>query len=101
MVAFVCGALSSVVAWGTVLAAPWAARRAVARLDYDNVYTVGIAGASIAVLLGLVALVLGLMHVRRLAGGALGAAAAGIGASSVLGVVMYLLGTWVVMPGLG
>lgn len=99
--AFVFGVLSSVIAWGAVLVAPWAARRAVARFDYDNAYTVGIAAGSLAVALGLVAAVLGLIHLRKPGEGRLSAAGAAIGASSVFGVAVYAIGTWMVMPRLG
>lgn len=99
--ALACGVLSSMAAWVSVLVAPWAARRAVARLNYDNVYTIPIAVWSFAVVLGLAAVVLGGLSIRGPAARGVSGAAVALGASSILGVAVFVIGTWDVMPRLG
>lgn len=69
------------------------AREAVARGDLGNVYTVQLAIWSVMVALGLAAVVLGVIGSRRTTGKVLSGVAIGIGASSVLGLLVHLMQT--------
>jgi hypothetical protein len=69
------------------------AREAVARGDLGDVYTVQIAIWSVMVALDVAAIVIGVLGSRRPAGKVLSGAAIGIGASSLLGLLVHLIQT--------
>ncbi|WP_324650201.1 hypothetical protein [Georgenia sp. H159] len=81
--------------------APWAGRRAVARFDYENVYTIPVTAWTVALVLGAAAVGLGLQFGRKPGAKAISGAAAGMGATSIIGIAVYVIGTWEVMPRLG
>lgn len=69
------------------------AREAIARGDLGNVYTVQLAIWSVMVALGLAAVALGVIGSRSPTGKVLSGVAIGIGASSVLGLLVHLIQT--------
>ena len=69
------------------------AREAIMRGDLGGVYTVQIAIWSVMVALNLAAIILGVIGSRRPTGKVLSGAAIGIGASSVLGLLVHLIQT--------
>jgi galactitol-specific phosphotransferase system IIC component len=73
-------------------------RQAVARYDYENVYTFPVITLGVALVLDAVALILGLIGVRQPTGKALSGAAIGIGVTGIAGVLIYVIGTTVIMP---
>jgi hypothetical protein len=75
-----------------------AAQQAAARQDYGNIVTFWIIAWGIVLVLDLAALVLGVKGVRQPAEKVLSGAALGIGATGALGVLVYSLVTFLVMP---
>lgn len=69
------------------------AREAVARGDLGDVYTVQIAIWSVMVALDVAAIILGIIGSRRPTGKVPSGAAIGIGASSLLGLIVHLIHT--------
>lgn len=89
--AFAFALLGLVGSWIAAIAGPAAARQAIDRGDYDNVFTVLITAWSITIGLDLVAMVLGAIGARRPAGKVLCGVAIGIAATGVLGLLVYLI----------
>jgi uncharacterized membrane protein len=97
-VAFTCALVAVVLTWFTTFAAPLAAQQAAARLDYDNIFTFWAVAWGTVLALDLVALILGARAARQVTGKVLAGAAIGIGATGSLGVLVYNLVTFQVMP---
>ena len=96
--ALVTAVLGAMLVWVSVVVTPWAMRRAVSLSDYDSVYTFPVVTLAIVLVLDVLALALGLVGVRRPTGRALAGAAIGIAATGVLGLLIYVIGTGVIMP---
>lgn len=96
--ALVLAVMAAVATWISVVVTPWAMRRAVARYDYDNVYTFPVVSLGIVLFLDVLALGLGFTGVRRGIAPVLSAAAIGIATTGVVGIFIYVVGTGVVMP---
>jgi len=96
--AVVVAVIAAVLTWITVVVTPWAARAAVARWDYDNVYTFPTIALGVVLVLDTLAVILGLIGVRQPTVKALSGAAIGIGATGIVGVFIYVIGTLVIMP---
>jgi len=96
--AAVVAVIAAVLTWIAVVVTPWAARAAVARWDYDNVYTFPTMAVGTVLVLDALALILGLIGVRQPTAKALSSAAIGIGATNIVGVFIYVIGTFVIMP---
>jgi hypothetical protein len=84
--------------WVALVVTPWIMRDAVSRGDYGNVFTVPAILWGVVLVLHAVALTLGLTAVRQTGAKAKGGAAIAIGASGILGITIYLVGTLVVLP---
>ncbi len=97
-VAFVLALVAVVFTWLTSFAAPLAAQRAAARLDYDNIFTFWTIAWGIVLVLDLVALVLGARGARQPTGKVLSGVAIGIGATGALGVLVTNFVTFQVLP---
>jgi hypothetical protein len=68
-------------------------REALARYDWENVYAILIPTWVIMIALDLVAIALGIIGARRPVGKVLSGAAIGIGATSLLGLLVHLIQT--------
>ncbi len=99
--ALVFAVIAAVLAWISVVVTPWAMRRAVARYDYESVYTFPVITLGIVLVLDTLALILGLVGVRQPTAKAVSGAAIGIGATGIVGVFIYVIGTVVIMPRVG
>jgi L-asparagine transporter-like permease len=96
--ALVTAVLATLLVWVSVVVTPWAMRRAVSASDYGSVYTFPVVTLGIVLLLDTIALVLGLVALRRTTGKALAGAAIGIATTGVVGVLIYVVGTGTIMP---
>lgn len=96
--AVACALVAVVLTWFTTFAAPLAAQRAAARLDYGNIFTFWAVAWAVVLVLNLLALVLGARGARQATGKVLSGVAIGIGATGALGVLVYNLVTFQVMP---
>lgn len=93
--------IAAVLTWVAVVVSPWAARAAAARGDYDNVYTIPIVAVVVVLVLDALAVILGFIGVRQPTAKALSGAAIGIGAMGMFGVLIYVIGTFFIMPRIG
>jgi len=93
--------IAAVLTWISAVVTPWAARQAVARGDYENIYTFPAVAWGIVLVFDALALILGLIGVRQPTAKALSGAAIGIGATGIVGVFVYVIGTVVIMPRVG
>lgn len=96
--AVVVAVVAAVLTWIAVVVAPWTAREAVAGLDYGNVYSFAVIALVLVLLLDTLALSLGLIGVRQPNAKASSGAAIGISAVGFVGVFIYVIGTFVIMP---
>ncbi|WP_345045291.1 hypothetical protein, partial [Georgenia daeguensis] len=96
--ALVTAVLATVLVWVSVVVTPWAMRRAVSASEYGSVYTFPVVTLGMVLVLDILALVLGLVAMRRPTGKALAGAAIGIAATGIVGVLIYVVGTGTIMP---
>lgn len=90
--------LAVVLGWISTFAGPFAARLAVARGDYGNIYVVQIVAWVTVAVFNVGALVLGIIGARRPVGKVLSGAAIGIGAVGLLGLVVTIIGMFLLTP---
>lgn len=98
--AFALALAAAVLGWVVTYAGPWSARQAAAKGNYDNLYTFSAVGWGIVVALYLVAIILGIMAMRRPTGKALAGAAVGIAIIGVLGFLVNVIVSTQMAPAL-
>ncbi|TRW44548.1 hypothetical protein [Georgenia yuyongxinii] len=93
--------MAAVLTWISVVVTPWAMRQAVARYDYENVYTFPVITLGMVLVLDSAAIFLGFLGIRQPTAKAMSGAAIGIGITGIVGLVIYVVGTVVIMPRVG
>lgn len=90
-VAFAVSIFALISSWVSTYAGPRSAKAAIARGDYEGIFTVQIILWAIMLVCQLAAIVLGIVATRRPVGKVLAGVAIGIGASGVLGWLVYMI----------
>ena len=97
-IALAAALVGAMLTWTTMFAGPLLAQVAEARGDYGNIFTAMYIGWGLVITLDLAAVILGARGIRQRTDKALSGAAIGIGGTGFIGVLVYLLLTFQVMP---